>query len=109
MGKKVPTVTERDSGSIEWFGHAGSLHRESRSLRFYGEVGEEGEERTLNVAVLWETLEALEGQQSEVRDHLRYGPIFEANRSRLEQIAERKYASGAPLHDGYLLIEPEDL
>lgn len=102
-------MTDRDETTIEWFGHPGSLDRESRSLRFHGEQGRGDEARTINVAVRWEALEALEEQQTEVRDRLRYSQLFDANRSRFEAIAERKLARGAALSDGYLVIGPEDL
>lgn len=106
---KAPTVTERDETRIEWFGHPGSLDRESRTLRFHGELGRGEEARTINVAVRWEALEALEGRQTEVRDRLRYGQLFEANRSRFEAIAARKVTRGDALSRGYLVIGPEDL
>lgn len=102
-------VSDRPSPSIQWFAHPGSLHRDSRSLRFHGEVGRGEDARTVNVAVSWEALEALETQQSEVRDHLRYSEIFEANREKLTAIAERKLARGDGLTDGYLTIGLEDL
>lgn len=101
--------SEEPSGAIRWFGHAGTLDRDSRSVRFHGERGRGDTAETLNVAVRWEALEALEGQRSEVRDRARYGAIFEANRSRLEALAEQLLAAGAPLQRGYLVIGPDDL
>lgn len=102
-------MSEAPKGEIEWFDQAGSLDRESRTIRFYGISGEGEEERTLNVAVRWEALELLEGVQTEVRDQLRYSQILDTHRARLEQIAERKFARDDPLSRGYLVIGPKDL
>src|SRR5690625_776998 len=106
---RLGPVTDRDAEKITWFGHAGSLDRDSQTVRFYGESGKQDAARTINVAVSWAALEALEGQQTEVRDRLRYTRIFEDHRARFEAIAERKVAQDAPLSGGYLLIGPEDL
>lgn len=95
--------------SIQWFGHKGTLDRESRSVRFYGEIEGDDEAATVNVAVRWEALEALEVQQTEVRDSIRYIELFEANRDRFEAIASRLLAEGSALQRGYLVIGPEHL
>ena len=102
-------ATDEPAGGVEWFAHSPSLHRESRSIRFHGELGEGDEARTVNVAVAWEALEALEEQQTEVRDRLRYTQLFEAHRERFQAIAERKLTQGDALEKGYLVIRSEDL
>ncbi|WP_366556783.1 DUF1488 family protein [Aquibaculum sediminis] len=102
-------MSEENKDDIRWFGHAPSLDRASRSLHFHGEVGRGEEARTINVAVRWEALEALEGQQSEVRDRARYSAIFEEHRGRFEAIAAKLHRRDTPLQDGYLVIGPEHL
>lgn len=102
-------MSEENKDDIRWFGHPPSLDRASRSLRFHGEIGRGEAARTVNVAVRWKALEALEGQQSEVRDRARYSAIFEEHRGRFETIAADLHRRDTPLQNGYLVIGPEHL